>query len=137
MWRSGATRRRRHIALNEMIETAVRSGEFHAPWRSSPQVWEHFADEADILRELQHDWRTAFAGAVYVAIERGEGDLQQDVMQAFRTIRSRYAGARAILEVHAEHPAIAAAMRKERALLSSFGGLLEDSDAAGAATQAA
>jgi len=134
MWRSGATRRRRHIALNEMIETAVRSGEYHAPWRLSPQVWEHFQDEADILRELQHDWRTALAGAIYVAIERGEGDLQQDVMHAFHTIRSRYAGARAILEEHVEHPAIAAAMRKEQALLSSFMGLLTGPEAA---TQAA
>ena len=36
----------------------------------------------------------------------------------------RHLGIRRILEANAEHPAIAAAMRKERSLLSSFMGVL-------------
>lgn len=120
MWRSGITRKRRHVALAEMVETAVRSGDYRAPWRSSPQVWEFFRDEADILRDLQAEWRTALAGAVYVAIDKGDGDLRQDVLQALSTVRRRHHGVRAILEAHSDHPAIAAAMRKECALLSGL-----------------
>ncbi len=129
MWQSGVIRRRRHRALAELVETAVRTGDLETPWRATPFIWDHFADEAEILRELQHDWRHALAGAVYVAIERGEGDLTSDVTSAFRTTRARHRGVRALLEHHADHPAIASAMRKERALLSAFG--LAAADGAG------
>ena len=119
MWRSGATRRRQQLAVSQMIETAQRSGSFSAPWRSTPAVWEHFSDESDLLRHLQATWRNALAGAVYVAIEAGRGDLQADVARAYATVSQRHAGLRQVLEAHADHPAIAAAVRKERALLAS------------------
>lgn len=125
---SGALRRRRHLALAEMVAQAVGTDRLDAPWHHVPTVWEHFRDEAEILRELHQDWRTAFAGAIYVAIEQGEGDLQQDVLSAYRSLQRRYAGVRRILEHHADHPAIAAAMRKERALLSSFSILADDAE---------
>ena len=124
MFVNGIARRRRHSVLADMVSTAVRTGDFTTPWRATPQVWEHYRNEAEILRELQHDWRTALAGAVYVAIEAGDGDLQQDVMRAFTKMSRRHVGTRRILEANAEHPAIAAAMRKEQALLSSFTGAL-------------
>jgi hypothetical protein len=120
MWRSGTTRRRQQVAVSHMIETAQRTGSWTSPWRSSPDVWEYFSDEADILRHLQSTWRTALAGAVYVAIEAGEGDLRTDVAKAFATVCQRHSGLRKVLEAHADHPAIAAAMRKERALLGSL-----------------
>ena len=82
MWASGITRKRRHAVLTEMVTTAMRIGDFTTPWRATPQVFEHYRNEAEILRELQHDWRTALAGAVYVAIEAGDGDLQHDVTRA-------------------------------------------------------
>ena len=118
MWRSGAARKRQQDAVREMVAEATRTGSYDAPWRSSPAVWEHFRDEADLLRHLQQTWRNALAGAVYIAIERGEGDLPEDVTRAFETTCTRYDGLRKILEAHQEHPAIAGAMRKERSLLS-------------------
>ena len=139
---SGVLRKRRHAALAEMVAHADRTGSLDAPWEQLPSIWEHFRDEADILRELHQDWRTSFAGAVYVAIEQGDGDLQHDVLTAYRSLQHRYAGARRLLEHHADHPAIAAVMRKERALLSSFSILTDGSGidrpgAEGADTQAA
>jgi hypothetical protein len=125
MWGSGVVRRRRHVALAEMVAAAGRMDSYAQPWRLTPRIWEHFRDEASILEELQRDWRTALAGEVYVAIEAGEGDLQADVLKAFTTVSRRHTHARRILEAHADHPAIAAAMRKERALLASFGTLVE------------
>ena len=124
MFVNGIARRRRHSVLAEMVSTAVRTGDFATPWRATPQIWEHYRNEAEILRELQHDWRTALAGAVYVAIEAGDGDLQQDVMRAFTRMSRRHLGTRRILEANADHPAIAGAMRKEQALLSSFTSVL-------------
>ena len=129
MWRSGVARRRQQATVSEMVAAAVRSGDYSEPWRSTPAVWEHFHDEADILRHLQQTWRNALAGAVYVAIERGQGDLPGDVTRAFATTCRRHSGVRKILEAHQDHPAIAAAMRKERALLSCLvAGLAGDKD---------
>ena len=119
MWRSGATRRRQQIAVSQMIDNAQRSGDYTAPWRSSPAVWEYFSDESDLLRHLQQTWRNALAGAIYVAIEAGEGDLQADVTKAYATVTKRHAALRRVLEAHADHPAIAAVMRKEQNLLTS------------------
>ena len=120
MWRSGVARRRQQTAVSQMIESAQRTGDHTTPWRSTPAVWEFFADESDLLRHLQQTWRNALAGAVYVAIESGDGDLQSDVAKAFSTVSRRHAGLRRVLEANADHPAIASAMRKERSLLASF-----------------
>ena len=124
MWGSGVVRRKRHVALAEMVAAAGRMDSYEQPRRLTPRIWDHFADEGSILEELQRDERTALAGEVYVAIEAGQGDLQADVTKAFTTVARRHAHARRILEAHADHPAIAAAMRKERALMASFGALV-------------
>lgn len=111
-----------------MVAGAVRTGDYTSPWRSCPAVWEHFRDEAGILRHLQLTWRNALAGAVYVAIEQGTGDLPRDVTQAFEATRRRHTGVRRILEAHQDHPAIRQAMHKERALLSCLVAGLEAGD---------
>ncbi len=125
MWRSGITRRRSDAALLEMIENAARWGSFDSPWHSTPHVWQHFRDEGEILCELQRQWRTALAGAIYIAIEAGDGDLRADVTRAFEKVQRKHRGLRQILEAHADHPAIAASMRKERSLLAGLVGLAD------------
>ena len=130
MWRSGITRRRSDAALLEMIDNAARWGSYDSPWHSTPQVWQHFRNEGEILSQLQRQWRTALAGAVYVAIEAGDGDLQADVTRAFEKVQRKHGALRRILEAHAEHPSIVAAMRKERALLSGLVGLVDDASQA-------
>ena len=129
MWRSGAVRRRQHLAVTEMVARAQRTGDYTAPWRATPSVWEHFRDESEILTHLQQTWRNALAGAVYVAVEQGDGDLPADVSRAFETTCRRHAGVRRVLEAHRDHPAIARAMRKEQSLLSCLlAGLSADAD---------
>ena len=128
MWRSGATRRRQQIAVSQMLEAALHREQFTTPWRATPAVWEFFSDESDLLRHLQQTWRNALAGAVYVAIEAGDGDLRADVTKAFSTVCQRHAGLRKVLEAHADHPAIASAMRKERALLASVAAVASDDE---------
>jgi hypothetical protein len=118
MWRSGAARRRQQAAVNEMVSAATHAEDYTEPWCSTPAVWEHFHDEAEILRHLQQTWRNALAGAVYIAIERGQGELTDDVTRAFAATCRRHVGVRQILEAHEDHPAIAAAMKKERSLLA-------------------
>jgi hypothetical protein len=120
MWRSGVLRRRSHAALLAMVQAAERAGRFESPWHATPEIWDFFRTEGEILAHLQRQWRTALAGEIYVAIERGEGDLRSDVTSAYEKVQRKHHGLRRILEAHADHPAIASAMRKERALLSAF-----------------
>jgi len=103
-----------------MVQAAVGTGRAEAPWRADPDVLHFYEDEGAILRELQREWRTELAGAIYVAIEAGDGDLASDVRTAFDKVARRMSGIRQILEANAEHPSIAAAMRKEHALLAGF-----------------
>ena len=106
-----------------MVAAAMQSGDYTAPWRTSPSVWEHFSTEADILIHLQKAWRNALAGAIYVAMEQdgqGDADLTSTVDTAFDTVARRHRGVRAILEAHRDHPAIRAAMAKEETLLASL-----------------
>jgi hypothetical protein len=119
-------RRRSDAALLEMVDNAARWGSFDSPWHSTPEVWQHFHNEGEILCQLQRQWRTALAGAVYVAIEAGDGDLQADVRRAYDKVQRKHHALRKILEVHAEHPSIAAAMRKERTLLAGLLGHTTD-----------
>src|SRR5688572_6845114 len=90
MWRSGVTRRRSHAALLEMVQAAGRTGSFESPWHAAPQVWCFFRNEGEILCDLQRQWRTALAGEIYVAIERGEGDLRSDVARAFEKVERKH-----------------------------------------------
>lgn len=130
MFRSGIARRRRHAALAEMLTSAERAGSFIAPWEQFDEIWQHYHSEAEILAELQQRWRHELAGAVYIAIESGKGDLHSDVAKAYQQIEERYRGMRAVLEAHSDHPAIAAAMRKERSLLEAAMGTADHAHAA-------
>lgn len=120
MWRSGITRRRGDTALLEMVQAASRTGSFESPRSATPQVWNFFRSEGEIVAQLQRQWRTARAGEIYETIERGEGDLRNDVTTAFDKVQRKHHGLRKILEVHADHPAIARAMSRERSLLPAF-----------------
>ncbi|HSV40846.1 MAG TPA: hypothetical protein VLI04_18940 [Nocardioidaceae bacterium] len=114
-----ATRLRRHHALADMVQHAVRAGSYAEPWDRTPRIWESYDTESDILRDLHQQWRTELAGSIFVAIERGNGDLCADVGAAYAEVIARLSGVKKILDAYAAHPAIAPALAKERALLTA------------------
>lgn len=130
MWKAAMGRVRRHGVLGDMVQAAVQAGSYVEPWELTPRVWEAYDSEADILRALHQQWRTELAGAIFVAIERGHGDLCADVGAAYAEVMARLSGVKKILDVYADHPAIAAAIAKERALLSAASSALQTSHAA-------
>ena len=130
MWRSGVARRRDRDVLARMVAEAGRAQMYSAPWRLMPEVLDSYRSEHAVLRELNRQWWSALAGAVYVAIEAGDGDLVADVSRAYHEIHERHHALRRILEAHADHPAIAAAMAKEQRLLrGALGGRLRPGSA--------
>ena len=77
MWNPGALRQRRRSVLDRVIAAAAH-GDHREPWLLVPGVWETYRGPGQLLVELHRQWRTALAGAVYVAIETGQGDLAHD-----------------------------------------------------------
>jgi len=119
MWKSSSFRIRKHGVLNDMVNAAVQAGSYVEPWERTPRVWDTFDTEADILRALHQQWRTELAGSIFVAIERGNGNLCADVGAAYAEVMARLSGVKKILDAYADHPAIARAIAKERALLAA------------------
>lgn len=126
MWKSGALRLRQKHALVEMVAAARSAGSYAEPWDRTPRVWETYDSEADILRDLHQQWRTELAGAIFIAIDQGRGDLCADVGTAYARVIAHLPGVKEILDAYADHPAIAGAVRKERALLAAAGQVLRD-----------
>jgi hypothetical protein len=122
MWKSATLRVRKHNALSEMVQSAERAGSFAEPWDRTPRIWESYDSVADILREVHQQWRTELAGAIFIAIESGRGDLYADVGKAYAEVLARHSGLKKILDAYADHPAIAAAVTKERSLLTAAAG---------------
>jgi hypothetical protein len=87
-------------------------------WRSHPGIAAWFEDENDLLQAIQTRWFHVLTGCLDVAIETGSDDLVQDVRDAYGRARNHHPGLWAILAERADHPAIAAAVRREHALLA-------------------
>jgi hypothetical protein len=102
-----------------MVQAAAHAGSYVEPWERTPRIWAAYDSEADILRALHQQWRTELAGSIFVAIERGNGNLCADVGAAYAEVMARMSGVKKILDVYADHPAIASAIAKERALLTA------------------
>ncbi|HEX8780770.1 MAG TPA: hypothetical protein VF728_06340 [Nocardioides sp.] len=104
------------------------------------EAWAVFADEADLLRFAQQHWRHVLDAAIDDALETGGGTLRDDVRAAYAGAASRHPGLRRLLDGHATHPAIAALVRREHAMVARAAGVGHSSEviapvaAAGAGT---
>ena len=119
MWKSATIRARRQGALAYMVHIAELRGSVAEPWDNVPRIWESYDNEGEILRDLHSRWRTELAGAIFIAIEKGRGDLCADVGAAYAEAIARVGGVKRIIDAYADHPAIASAVAKERALLAA------------------
>jgi hypothetical protein len=119
--RSKESLRKRQEMVRAVLETADRTGDFTRPWDRTPGVWTYYASETEILGDLNQEWHEALAGAIYGAMKNGDGDVRDDIALAYEQVTSRHLRLRLLLDGHSDHPAIAATLRKERAVLESVG----------------
>lgn len=107
--------------LASMLEEAARAREYREPWRRTPAIWKHYADEGEILRTLQRQWSIELGGALFAVIQDGAGDLPSDVAVAHAETVARNHALYRVLEAHADHPSIRQGRAKEHRLLASAG----------------
>jgi hypothetical protein len=104
-------------------------------WRTVPGLWEAFHDEDDLLRAAQQLWFTAVGSAIEDALEIGEGNLVEDVRDAYAAVARRHPGVRRMLDENQKHPAIAASVRREHALVARAAGVEHSDEVIEAARQ--
>ncbi len=113
----------RSSVVNTIVTRAAAGASAAAAWTGVAGVWEHFEDETHLLRELQQRWFHALAANVDLALEIGEGELADDVRNAYRSTVERHRGLRRILDECSQHPALVPLVRREHALLARAAGV--------------
>ena len=121
MQQSAQALQQREVMVSAVLDSADRTGNFTTPWDRTPEVWTHYASEAEILRDLDREWRMALGAAISGAMEHGNGDLRDDVALAYQQVTASHLSRRRVLDHHFDHPVVATTMRKERTVLQAVG----------------
>lgn len=123
---------RRDTILREVMAVAENRRDGHLPWDSTGAA-QAFDTPAELLGALQMRWHTRLSGAIERELTEQPWDLGQAVVHAWRGLAADMPGVRAVLDAHADEPAMQRARRKEWVLLATASGLtgMDDPQAAG------
>lgn len=122
---------RRDTVLRQVITVAETRRDGHLPWETAGAE-QAFETPAHLLGALQMRWHTRLSGAIERELAEQPWDLGQAVVHAWRGLAADMPGVRAVLDAHAEEPAMHRARRKEWVLLATASGLtgMDDPEAA-------
>lgn len=82
-----------------------------------------FADEADLLLDVQMLWRQKLSGQLDLMLTAGAEDLEHLTINAWRTSAEAMPGARALLDANLELPELKRALDGERELVARAAGI--------------
>jgi hypothetical protein len=124
-------RQRRDMVLREVMTVAETRRDGHLPWETAGAE-QAFGTPAQLLGALQMRWHTRLSGAIERELTEQPWDLGQAVVHAWRGLAADMPGVRAVLDAHADEPAMQRARRKEWVLLATASGLtgMDDPEAA-------
>ena len=115
-------RQRRDTVLRELMTVAETRRDGRLPWDTAGAE-QAFGTPAELLGALQMRWHTRLSGAIERELTEQPWDLGQAVVHAWRALAGDMPGVRAILDAHADEPAMQRARRKEWVLLATASGL--------------
>jgi hypothetical protein len=118
-WDAHATR---DTVLREVMTLADTRRDGHLPWHGTGAE-RVFDSPADLLGALQMRWHTRLSGAIERELTEQPWDLGRAVVHAWRGLSADMPGVRAVLDAHADEPAMQRARRKEWTLLATASGL--------------
>jgi hypothetical protein len=103
------------LLVREVLAEVVRTGR---PEITRPdEVEDAFGSVEAFLLALHHRWRTALFARIDGLLERSPADLEAAVVAAWTDPTTGGRGLRALLDAHADSPALAAAEEGERELV--------------------
>jgi hypothetical protein len=112
----------RDTVLRAVMTVAETRRDGQLPWDTAGAE-RAFGTPAELLGALQMRWHTRLSGAIERELTEQPWDLGQAVVHAWRGLAADMPGVRAILDAHADEPAMQRARRKEWVLLASASGL--------------
>ncbi len=113
---------RRDTVLRAVMDVAENRRDGTLPW-DTVGAEQAFNTPAELLGALQMRWHTRLSGAIERELVEQPWDLGQAVVHAWRALAGSMPGVRAVLDAHADEPAMQRARRKEWVLLASASGL--------------
>jgi hypothetical protein len=126
---TGNAQQRRDAILHEVMTVADTRRDGRLPWENTGAD-QAFDTPAELLGALQMRWHTRLSGAIERELTEQPWDLGQAVVHAWRGLAGEMPGVRAILDSHADAPAMQRARRKEWVLLATASGLTGMDDSA-------
>jgi hypothetical protein len=103
------------LLIREVLAEVARTGRPEITRRGDVEA--AFGDVEAFLLALHHRWRTALFARVDDLIEDAPADFDAAVVAAWSDPATGGRGLRALLDAHADSPALAAAQERERRLL--------------------
>ncbi len=107
----GSYHRRQEIL--RVVVARAESGLVDRPWIGVPLVSVEFESDAEVLQELQHWWVRVLVTRLHGLRHEGRPE------RAYVEVAAAHPGLRAVLDAYADHPALAAARKREDALLGA------------------
>lgn len=103
------------LLVREVLAEAARTGRPEITRRGDVEA--AFGSVEAFLLALHHRWRTALFARVDALLEDSPADFDAAVVAAWTDPTTGGRGLRALLDAHADSPALAAAQERERLLL--------------------
>jgi hypothetical protein len=103
------------LLVREVLAEAARTG--HPEITRRGDVEAAFGSVEAFLLALHHRWRTALFARIDALLEDPPADFDAAVVAAWNDPTTGGRGLRALLDAHADSPALAAAQERERLLL--------------------
>ena len=120
---------RRDSVLRDVMTAADTRRDGTLPWGDVAGTEAAFGTPEELVAALQMRWHTRLSGAIERELTEQPWDLERAVVHAWRGLCADMPGVRAVLDAHAEEPAMQRARRKEWTLLATASGLTGMADA--------
>lgn len=108
----------------ELVEAVLAAGEPTVPAALQARVDAEFGDFGGFLREVQARWYRAFDARLDAVLEDGPADMDAALAELWRDLAGTMPAVRRLLDVHADHPVVAASNAHHRRRLHAATGVL-------------
>lgn len=108
------TARRRYRLIEAVLDAVRRSGRPVVPAALRDQVDAEFGGLDGLLLAVAHRWHTALVAHLDAVLDSGPAELTDAVEELWRSQARVHATSRALLDAHADRPALIAATARQR-----------------------
>jgi hypothetical protein len=124
MRRAAERTRRRHRLVTALLDDVDRHGLVAvAEWQQ--EIEREYGEDGlgGLLVDVECRWQRIFDARLDALLETDAAQLREAALRLWQTMSAELAGTRALLDVHAGHPALERTQRRHRRMLTAVTGL--------------